>query len=379
MESTHSRSISLSPKVHNQGLNNNSYFSRANDPYNSISPTQKPYSSPNNALFTPPPTPKSPSNSYTSMNSLIRENQPIIEPNGCFVSCKRNRSIFSTQAHYHHHFVVPVFAAAEREFATMIQLLFNYKETDTLTPKEDLEKTITWQIDNNQSLLTLSEFTHQNGHEDSSARKQMIENLGRRLGISTILVCASYDTINDIYRFLDQLVQSLDQLQSKDMCLWWSKVVLVVDQYHTTNDTRIYDERKMFLVNEMSKIMDRYQLSEPLSVLFISTNLFSMIKHTKQSDYYQTCTQRILWKMMEKHSLCERWVCHERYMAGDNLDDDDDSNSSCSDDMYTFATVIEYKDGKRKSSQGTRTMPQYEKLNSYPGDDGSEFTEETYK
>lgn len=175
------------------------------------------------------------------------------------------------------------------------------------------------------------------------------------------------------------MVQSLDQLQSKDMCLWWSKVVIVVDQYHTTNDARIYDERKMFLVNEMSKIMDRYQLSEPLSVLFISTNLFSMIKHTNQSDYYQTCTQRVLWKMMEKHSLCERWVCHERFMKGDNLDDDDDSNSSCSDDMYTFTTVIEYKNGKRQSSQGTRTIPQYEKLNSYPGDDDSEFAEETYK
>ncbi|KAG0749036.1 hypothetical protein G6F57_002772 [Rhizopus arrhizus] len=236
------------------------------------------------------------------------------------------------------HFITPIFVMAGKHFASILSLLFNYHELDPFTPKQDYEKTITWEIDDQSSLLTMSQYTYlPNSH---SAWQHLANNLGQRLGITSILVASPYDTINALYKLLDHLVHSIDQAHATDTCPWWTRVILIIDQ-------AMYEERKLFLTYEMPKIMARYRLSHPLSVLFIDT-LHDNPKHS----------QRILWQMMKKHMLCGRWT----YTPQNDNDDDSDSSS---DDMYAFATVIEYENGKRKKP------PKIEKLNCYPGDDGT--------
>ncbi|KAG1461246.1 hypothetical protein G6F46_003552 [Rhizopus delemar] len=359
---------SLSSKFRSQESSNSNHTLRASDFHYPSNPTNDKLYSPLNSNLSHSHLSDSSSSYYPRKKS----NHTTVEPNGCFVLCKNGCSTFQTTVQCHHHFIVPVFAIAGNQFANMLQLLFNYKEVDALTPKEDCEKTIAWQIDNNQSLVTISEFTYQDDHKDSSDLKQPLENLRQRLGITTILVTAPYGSISELYTLLDKLALSANEHKHSDLCSWWGRVVLVIDQQNLMNDGKVYDERKLFLMIEMPKIMSRYQLSEPLSILFVSTESFDEIKHTPYGGYYKLYSQRILWRMMEMHTLCKKWIYHDLgYTADDDLWDED-ASSSCSDDMYMMATVIEYENGKRRRQKtNTQSIPNHEKLNCFPGDDGS--------
>ncbi|CAO3663873.1 unnamed protein product [Rhizopus stolonifer] len=226
---------------------------------------------------------------------------------------------------------------AGRHYASILSGLFNYDEPDPFTVKQDDEQTMHWEIENVSSLLTLSHYTYQpNSH---SAWRHLADNLGRRQGITSILVAVSYHTIKEMYTLLDHLVHSLDQAPTTS-CSWWSRLILVIDDCNSR-------ERKLFLTEEIPNVMARYRLDQPLTVLFI---------HTSQQDPdYKISSQRILRQMMDRHLLCGNWMMTHTV--------DNDSSSSDDDDMYTMATVIEYKDGKRKRP------PKNEKANCYSSDD----------
>lgn len=144
---------------------------------------------------------------------------------------------------------------------------------------------------------------------------------------------------------------------------WWSRVVLVINQQHDVTDQVAYNQRKNILIEEMPRIQERYRLPQPLSILFLSTQVYEKLNKnlvsTQLAGYYQLCCQRILYQMMEKHTLSGRW-CSEieqnssrvNSISGGSLlnvlTEDDESDSS-SDDAI-FKTVIDYVGGKKKKS-----------------------------
>lgn len=60
-------------------------------------------------------------------------------------------------------------------------------------PKEEYERTIPWTIDDNSSLVTLSQYTSL-GQETPVTRNYLI-GLGQRLGITTIIVVVSIEVM----------------------------------------------------------------------------------------------------------------------------------------------------------------------------------------
>lgn len=188
-----------------------------------------------------------------------------------------------------------------------------------------------------------------------------------------------------------------------DQPSWWSRVVLVINQQHGVNDQTAYAQRKAVLVEEMPRIQERYRLSQPLSTLFISTQVYDQIKNTEEGVNYKLCCQRILWQMMEKHMLTGRW-CSELLTLQNRINSNssnngasllnvltEDDESSSSSDEAIFQTVIDYVDGKIKkpekkkkhkkkafdtadmksSLQRRTTRRQTQKLHCHDGDDGS--------
>lgn len=197
-------------------------------------------------------------------------------------------------------------------------------------------------------------------------------------------------------------------LIQKDQYTWWSRVVLVVNQQHGVSDQVAYSQRKDVLALEMPRIQERYRLSQPISVLFLSTLVYDQIRNTPQGTHYQLCCQRILWQMMEKHTLGGRWcselISLQNRNNGNNsviniLNEDDETTSS---DEDAHEMVIEYENGKRKKPvkrkkkvvssaptevlrlspfsnsistqiQRRATRRQTQKLHCLDGDDGSEL------
>lgn len=197
-------------------------------------------------------------------------------------------------------------------------------------------------------------------------------------------------------------------LVQADQPSWWSRVVLVINQQHGVSDQTAYAQRKAVLVDEMPRIQERYRLSQPLSTLFLSTQVHDQVKNTEEGVNYKLCCQRILWQMMEKHMLTGRW-CSELLTLQNRLDSNssnsntsllnvlnEDDESSSSSDEAIFQTVIDYVDGKirkpekRKkkktmqlkshnngetkalsSLQRRSTRRQTQKLHCHDGDDGT--------
>lgn len=214
---------------------------------------------------------------------------------------------------------------------------------------------------------------------------------------------------NTVYPLLDNLVKAMElsntsNLIQHDQATWWSRVVLIINQQHGVTDQAAYDQRKEILTMEMPRIQERYRLSQPLSVLFLSTLVHDSIKNPTQAFHYKSCCQRILWQMMEKHMLSGRWSSElislqnrvDTNLNGGgsliNILNEDDETSSSSDDAI-FKTVINYVDGKKKrpvkrrvpppvpvehaptpsslQRRATRRHIQTQKLHSHDGDNGS--------
>jgi hypothetical protein len=242
-------------------------------------------------------------------------------------------------------------------------------------------------------LITLSQYTSLG--KDNPVSRNYLLGLGQRLGITTILVIVSIEVMcvlynhlyqlsanmlllfsDTVYPLLNSLVKAMElatdasELSEQDQPSWWKRVVLVINQQHGVSDQIAYAQRKSVLIDQMPRIQERYQLSHPLSTLFISTQVYDQIKNTEQGVQYKTSCQRILWQMMDKHMLSGRW-CSElltlqnRMNSGKNnngtlniLNDEEDDSSSSSDDVL-FRTVIDIKDGKvTKPSKKKKKKPQ---------------------
>ncbi|CEI96055.1 hypothetical protein RMCBS344292_10225 [Rhizopus microsporus] len=286
------------------------------------------WQSPYKDLSSPPLTPKS-LNSYYQVPT---KDPCLIEPAGCFIPCKRETFSAGSYERFH-HFVVPVYAMTGESHTNTIQLLFNY--TNTCATYQGDEKSLTWSIDQNQSLITLIQHS--------------------------------------LYTLLDNLSQSIEQTHTSS-CSWWSRVILVIDQKRLQSDNSVYAERKLFLAHEMPNIMRRYNLQDPLSVLFISASTLQDVTNIAQREQYRLHCQRTLWHMIERHSRCNRYttlnIPRDTEEQGD--DDDDDASSCSSDEAYAFATVIHYENGVRKKPQKTyaqRFSYQTQKPNSYHDSD----------
>ncbi|KAI7887657.1 uncharacterized protein EV154DRAFT_11818 [Mucor mucedo] len=293
----------------------------------------------------------------------------IVEPQGCFVPTKPLPFIQKNDV-TRHHYIVPSFAAVGESQAKVMKLIFNYTDSTSFKPKEEYERTIPWHIDGNSSLVTLSQHTSA-GRENPVTRNYLL-GLGQRLGITTIIVIVSIEVINTIYPLLDNLVKSMEvcntsNLIEQDQATWWSRVVIIVNQQHGVTDQAAYNQRKEILTVEMPRIQERYRLSHPLSVLFLSTLVYDNIKNPSQAFHYKSCCQRILWQMMEKHMLSGRW-CSELISLQNRVDtnlnggsllnvlNEDDESSSSSDDAL-FKTVIDYVDGKKKKPVKRKNTP----------------------
>lgn len=210
-----------------------------------------------------------------------------------------------------------------------------------------------------------------------------------------------------VYPLLDNLIKSMeletyDSQEQQQQPSWWSRVVLIINQQHGVSDQIAYNQRRSILVDEMPRIQERYGLSNPLSILFLSTQVFDRLQSTNQGGYYKSCCQRILWQMMEKHMMSGRW-CSELVGLQTrvppntsliNILNEDDETSSSSDDAI-FKTVIDFVDGKKKKLvkkkkivqqetaavntnhlmpatplQRRSTRRQFQKLHCHDGDDG---------
>jgi hypothetical protein len=198
-----------------------------------------------------------------------------------------------------------------------------------------------------------------------------------------------------------ELSTKATNLLQQDQPSWWSRVVLVINQQHGVSDQTAYAQRKSVLVDQMPRIQERYQLSHPLSTLFVSTQVYNQIKNTEQGALYKISCQRILWQMMEKHMLSGRW-CSELLTLQNRMNStknnntnmnvlNDEEDSSSSSDEVLFNTVIDIVDGKvskpakKKKKQkkpqhntaGTsqlqrrNTRRQTQKLHCHDGDDGT--------
>lgn len=208
---------------------------------------------------------------------------------------------------------------------------------------------------------------------------------------------------NNIDPLLDNLVKALEidakssNLIQNDQPSWWSRVILIVNQQYGVSPQVAYSQRKAFLVNEMPRIQQKYGLSQPLSTLFLSTQIHDQLlfqkDHEKASNYKQCC-QRILWQMMQKHTLCGRW-CSEiislqnrmnslNSTATVNILTEDDESSSSSDEEDGMPKIINYVDykvvktdqllAKKKQPsllQRRTTRRVVQKLHCYDGDDGT--------
>lgn len=185
----------------------------------------------------------------------------------------------------------------------------------------------------------------------------------------------------------------------EDQPSWWSRVVLVVNQRHGVSDQTAYAQRKSVLVDQMPRIQERYRLSHPLSIIFVSTQVYDQIKNTEQGAQYKTSCQRILWQMMDRHMLSGRWCSEQSTLqnrlynpknSNTNFDGlDEENGSSSSSDEATFTTVIDIVNGKvskpikkKKKQHNTRetsglqrrnTRRPTQKLHCHDGDDGTEL------
>ncbi|CAO3653376.1 unnamed protein product [Mucor fragilis] len=362
--------------------------------------------SPVNLQFSPQNT-TPPLESYHQKRHALTRYSSVIDPNGCFVPSKPLPFIQKTDV-TKHHYVIPTFAMAGQSQAEIMELLFNHTDNQPFAPKEEYERTIPWHVDRNSSLITLSQYTSL-GQESPVSRNYLL-GLGQRLGITTILVIVSIEVIGTVYPLLNNLLKAMElntnpgNLVQADQPSWWSRVVLVINQQHGVSDQTAYAQRKAVLVEEMPRIQERYRLSQPLSTLFISTQVYDQIKNTEEGVNYKLCCQRILWQMMEKHMLTGRW-CSELLTLQNRLNSNssnsgasllnvlnEDDESSSSSDEAIFQTVIDYVDGKikkpekkrkhKKKAFGTQdakssslqrrsTRRQTQKLHCHDGDDGS--------
>ncbi|KAI8378579.1 hypothetical protein BD560DRAFT_389792 [Blakeslea trispora] len=319
----------------------------------------------------------------------------LIEPTGCFVPFKQLS--FIQQPHVtRHHYVAATFAMTGQSQAEVMKLLFDTTDATPFATKEEYERTIPWQIDRNQSLVTLCQFTYLD--EASDVSRNYLLGLGQRLGITSILVIVSMESFFTVYTLLDSLVKSMqtkvNTQPSSQAPSWWNRVVLIINQQHGANDQTAFVQRKRILVEDMQRIQERYRLSQSLSTLFLSTQTYDQIKLTDQGAHYKACCQRILWQMMARHTLSGRW-CSEILslqnrsntvdsgnVALNILTEEDESDSSNED--TPFVTVIDYVDGKikkpekkkkqaapKQSVQRRATRRQVQKLHCFDGDDGT--------
>lgn len=281
-----------------------------------------------------------------------------------------------------------------------------------------------WHIDGNSSLVTL--FQHTSLGQENPVTRNCLVGLGQRLGITSIIIIVSIETMyvktsknliilfiyflkktssGTVYPLLDNLVNSMaleinPSNSQTEQPSWWSRVILIINQQHTLNDQTTISQRKSIFTEEMPRIQARYRLSNPLSILFLSTTLYCQLKdYTVQQVRYKSCCQRILWQMMEKHMLSGRWssefISLQARTANTttsliNVLNEDDESSSSSDDAI-FKTVIDFENGKKKKMakksknkvnnnhiplpstplQRRATRRQVQKLHSHDGDNGT--------
>ncbi|KAI9329593.1 hypothetical protein BD770DRAFT_334006 [Pilaira anomala] len=313
------------------------------------------------------------------------DSQPIsiIEPTGCFVPIKSLPFIQKNEI-TKNHYVVPSFAMAGESQAEVMSLLFNQKDPAAFKPKEEYERTVPWHIDGNSSLVTL--FQHTSLGQENPVTRNCLVGLGQRLGITSIIIIVSIETIGTVYPLLDNLVNSMaletnPSNSQTEQPSWWSRVILIINQQHTVNDQATINQRRSILTEEIPRIQARYKLSNPLSILFLSTTLYCQLKdYTVQQVRYKSCCQRILWQMMEKHMLSGRWssefislqtrTTNTTTTSLINVLNEDDESSSSSDDAI-FKTVIDFENGKRKKMTKKATRRQVQKLHSHDGDNGT--------
>ncbi|KAI9480778.1 MAG: hypothetical protein EXX96DRAFT_564128 [Benjaminiella poitrasii] len=325
---------------------------------------------------------------YHHLSSPFLNYNDIIEPNGCFVPSKSLPFMHKTDITNKYHYVIPTFAMVGETQAKVMDLLFNYKDNQPFTPKEEYERTIRWNIDCNSSLITLSQYTCL--PQDDPVSKNYLVELSQRLGITTILIIISLEAIETIYLLLSNLVKALEtDTANSNSCVqqeqhsWWNRVVIIVNQQHGIHDQVAYSQRKNFLMKEMPRIQARYHLPQPLSTLFISTQVYERIKDTNDNARYKSCCQKILWQMTENHILNGSWYNELTTFQIDkstpliNILNEDDESSTSSDDTI-FQTVINYVNGKikkpekrKKKLQRRQIQRQLQKLHSCDGDDGT--------
>lgn len=180
-----------------------------------------------------------------------------------------------------------------------------------------------------------------------------------------------------------------NNLIQKDQASWWSRVIVVVNQQYGVSPQAAYAQRKAFLVNEMPRIQEKYGLSQPLSTLFLSTQIHDQLQD--KGLQYKQCCQRILWQMMQKHTLSGRW-CSEIVSLQSRMnslsstatinilteDDESDTSSDEEDGMPKIINYVDYKvvktvekPKKQAPLQRRATRRLVQKVHCYDGDDGT--------
>lgn len=178
----------------------------------------------------------------------------------------------------------------------------------------------------------------------------------------------------------------------------WSRIILVVDQEHGLTDPIAYNQRKSFLIHVMPKIQKKFGLSRPLSVLFLSTQVYHQIKDINRGSDYKQCCQRVLWQMLQKHNLSGRWGTETEYPQSrasshttvNILTEEDDSSSSSDEESFgpQVTNFVDFKEVKtelllqKKKAAPTKlqrrvTRRVYQKLNCYDDDDAQSMPRRT--
>lgn len=197
------------------------------------------------------------------------------------------------------------------------------------------------------------------------------------------------------YYLLDNVARLIGNNAKETDNSHWSRVILVVDQQHGIDDQIAYSQRKSFLIHEMPRIQQRYNLTQPLSMLFLSTQVYHQIENISRGADYKRCCQRILWQMMYKHNLSGRWGTETAESQGrlnsmnahttvNILTEEDESSSSSDEDSFgpQIINYVDFKEVKTKKLikkkhdtqvpqlQRRVTRRMFQKLNCYDDDNG---------
>ncbi|KAI8980910.1 hypothetical protein BDB01DRAFT_190647 [Pilobolus umbonatus] len=194
-----------------------------------------------------------------------------------------------------------------------------------------------WNIDHNSSILTLSQTVLE---EEKDITKNHLFHLGRRLGITSILLFLPLESFDTAYKLIDNLVVALrSDFCTKEDQSWWKRLILVMN--YASEDNEYTYLRSRFFDTFIPQLQQHYKLDHPISVVFISTRIYNSIQETEHRQLYKVYSQRILWQMMEDHMYSGRWC--ETSIAN-NMDNDDyvdDYESEEEEELYKTVTVVQ--------------------------------------